>query len=253
MRAVLTYHSIDETGSTISVTPSQFRRHVQWLASSKVSVRSLPNLVGSCVNPSVDGSDATDAVALTFDDGFMNFADHAMPLLRDHGMSATVFVVSDHVGRDNRWSGSEHARVPILPLMDWDALGEISEAGVEIGAHTRTHPHLPAVSDAQLEDEMLGSAEVIGGRLGRRPVSFAYPFGASDERVVSHARQAFSITCSTEFRALRSSEDSARIPRLDAWYFRRAGGLESYGSPAFRLRVALRHQLRQARRHITPD
>ena len=56
MRAILTYHSIDESGSPISVAPAAFRRHVEWLASGRVRVVSLEEIVRL--------NDAVDAVAL---------------------------------------------------------------------------------------------------------------------------------------------------------------------------------------------
>ncbi|MEQ1692538.1 MAG: polysaccharide deacetylase family protein [Gemmatimonas sp.] len=248
MRAVLTYHSIDETGSPISIAPDAFRRHVAWLASGAVRVRSLTQLLTGNAREHDDS-----AVALTFDDGIVNFATHAAPLLSEHGLPVTLFVVADHVGRDNRWGGASQPGIPDLPLLDWDALGTLAEAGVEIGAHTRTHPHLSRLSATAVQDEMLSGTEQITSRLGRRPTTFSYPYGDCNASVVSLARQSFQWACTTDFRTLQRQEDSARIPRLDACSFRKAGHLEQWGSPAFHLGIRLRAAARHARRLIRAD
>jgi len=247
MRAVLTYHSLDESGSVISVTPATFRRHVEWLARGTVSVMPVSALAGELTSSETPRS----AVALTFDDGFLNFAEHALPLLRDHAMSATVFVVSDHVGRDNRWGGRATDGIPVLPLLDWDTLGTLSEAGVEIGAHTRTHPHLSRLPETQVEDELFGSAEAIERHTGTRPRVFAYPFGDTNALVERVARRAFAVACTTEFRALRARDDAACTPRLDAWYFREGQSLNGWGSTSFRLQLAMRRGARSARRLVS--
>lgn len=111
MRAILTYHSIDESGSPISVSPSAFRAHVRWLASGAVRVLPLDELVKA--------DDRMDAVAITFDDGFENFATECADLLVEHALPTTVFVVPEHVGRTNEWGGVASPGIPTLPLMSW--------------------------------------------------------------------------------------------------------------------------------------
>ena len=93
MRAILTYHSIDPSGSPISIDQPTFARHVAWLASGAARVVDVGELLTL--------SDQDDAVAITFDDGFANLRDQAWPLLREHDWPATVFVVSDLAGTTN--------------------------------------------------------------------------------------------------------------------------------------------------------
>ncbi len=238
MRAILTWHSIDVTGSPISVEPPAFRRQVEWLASGRVRVVSVAELLRL--------PDATDAVALTFDDGFANFADEALPLLVDHAMPATIFVVSDRVGLDNAWPGSDDG-VPILPLMDWATLTRVAEKGMEIGAHTRSHPHLPALATERVNDELAGCAETVTTRLGRRPVGLAYPYGEADARVMRSSANHFSWACSTAFRTLAGSDDPFALPRLDAWYFRDPRRFAAWGTSRFRACVWARRKARTVR------
>ncbi len=239
MRAILTYHSIDPSGSPVSVDEEAFRAHVRWLASGAVRVVALADLPGLPAEAS--------AAALTFDDAFANFASAAWPVLRAHGLPVTLFVVSGQAGGTNAWQGQEAAGIPTLPLLDWDALARLADEGVTLGAHSRTHPDLRRLDDARLADELDGSAAAIAERTGRRPEAFAYPFGHADERVVRATATRFRLAVTTELRALRGTDSAHRLPRLDAYYLRGAGQLERWGKPAFRRRLALRAVARRVR------
>lgn len=241
MRAILTYHSIDDSGSPISVGRETFRAHVRWLASGAVKVLPLEQVVAG-------GDD--DAVAITFDDGFRNFALEAAAPLREAGLPATVFVVPEHVGGENDWGGQHVPGIPALPLMNWDALGRLVGQGVTLGAHTRRHRDLTQVRGASLEDEVAGCVERMAAEIGVRPNSFAYPYGAVDATAATVVRDVFPIACTTELRALRADDDRILLPRLDMYYFREPGQLESWGSVAFRSRLWLRAQGRRVRRLV---
>jgi peptidoglycan/xylan/chitin deacetylase (PgdA/CDA1 family) len=242
MKAILTYHSIDSSGSPISVDEGTFRAHIAWLAAGQCRVVSLEELLHL--------PDDAAAVSLTFDDGFQNFADIAWPLLREHGLAATVFVVSDHVGRDNAWSSAKPTSVPILPLMNWDTLGQVADQGVTLGSHTRTHPDLRLSSISSLTDEIVGAAARIRAETGRQPKAFAYPYGSFSRAAIAQVGATHSLACTTELRALRAGDDPLQLPRFDAYYFRRTGVLESWGSGAFRRYVWLRASGRFVRRAL---
>lgn len=236
MRAILTWHSLDASGSPISLTPEEFRRQLAWLATGAVRVVSLEQLLGM-------GDDAS-AVALTFDDGFVNFATEAIPLLQQHGLPVTLFVVTGHVGRDNSWRGAGDPGIPVLPLLDWEALGKLRDAGVTLGAHTRTHPRLSRCGPAELQAELGLAAEEMEKRLGERPRGFAYPYGDVDSRVATAAASVYGWACTTEFRALNAPDAPNRLPRLDAWYFRDPARFASWGSVRFRGWLWSRRQAR---------
>ena len=243
MRAILTYHSIDSSGSPISLSEQAFHAHTRFLGSGRVSVVPLADL------PAVP--EDKDAVAITFDDGFLNFTTSGLPALSHMGLPATIFVVSDSVGGTNAWGGREAPGIPTLPLMGWQDLHNAASAGFEIGAHTRHHADLTTLPPAQLEDEIAGCVERIFAELGQRPRRFAYPYGAVNETVAGVAREAFEQSVTTELRPVERDDDRALLPRLDAWYFRDAGQLEDWGSPAFRRRVWLRAQGRRVKALMT--
>jgi peptidoglycan/xylan/chitin deacetylase (PgdA/CDA1 family) len=239
MRAILTYHSLDTTGSPISVSPEVFRAHCEFLASGRVPVVPLETLV--------ENPPAGDAIALTFDDGFVNFETHAAPLLEQHALPATLFVVSDHVGGHNDWGGRPAGNVPHLPLLSWPALAALQNRGVKIGAHSRRHRPLAQLQADVLADEVQGSVLHIESALGRRPAAFAYPFGDVSPRAAAAVRAVCPLACTTALRALGSSEDPVLLPRVDMYYFRERGQLEAWGTAAFRSRLWLRGQGRRLR------
>jgi len=241
MHAILTYHSIDASGSPISVDPGAFQRHAKWLAAGPVRVMGVDELLAA--DPGVD------AVALTFDDGFVNFASVAWPLLRDQGLPATLCVVTDRAGTDNRWDGPE-AGIPTLPLLDWGSIGHLAEDGVTIASHTRSHRRLPDIESASLEDELCGSAERIEAELGTRPRGLAYPYGAVDDRTAAAAERTYDWACTTELRPLSPDEPPCLLPRLDMYYFRERGRLEQWGSGLFRKRIWLRANARRLRQKL---
>lgn len=240
MRAILTYHSIDASGSPVSCHPDVFERHVRWMSSGCVQVTAIEDLIAL---PPV-----ADALAIAFDDGFANFKDLAAPRLLAHGLPSTVFVVADQAGRTNAWRGRPERGIPHLPLLDWAALASLREQGVMLGSHSRTHPDLTRLGRRALEDEIAGSAEIMQRETGCRPSLFAYPYGRVERTAAGLVASVYRYGCTTEFRMLDAAMQRARIPRLDAYYFDRPGLLESWGTPAFEAFVRTRRRLRRLRR-----
>ncbi len=239
MRAILTYHSIDPSGSAISVHPDTFAQHVRWLTSGRVTVTTIDDLVGLPAT--------VDAVAITFDDGFVNFREVAAPRLLAAGLPVTLFVVGDRVGTTNAWDGCPDRGIPHLPLLDWPALARLQEMGVVLGAHSRSHTDLTRLNQTAVEDEVHGSRDVIERETGRRPSAFAYPYGRLNDTVAGIVADAFSYACTTEFRTLDDVAASIRLPRLDMYYLKRKRRLESWGSAEFRRFVRIRRQVRRLR------
>ncbi len=240
MRAILTYHSLDSSGSPVSVDPAVWREQAAWLATGPVPVVPLEGLA-------VRSSDV-DAIALTFDDGFANFATEALPVLKEYDLPATVFVPSDHVGRTNAWGGRGGRGIPELPLMDWPDLGRAVEAGITIGSHSRTHPRLTALASDALADEVGASTELLFRELGRRPTTFAYPYGVYNDAVVSVVGGKFQWACTTELAGLTNETPPLLLPRIDVFYFRRRGQLQTWGTGWFSRRLWSRRQARRVRR-----
>lgn len=243
MRAILTWHSIDESGSVISTQRDSFERQLDALARPNVRVVPLSSL------PSLD--DSENAAALTFDDGFANFADVAVPLLKARAFPATVFVIPDRVGTANAWDkGKSSLGIPSLPLMTWDQVKAAKRDGFDIGGHGLTHRSLAALGRDELLGEVRGCVDAVEKFCGARPTCFAFPYGAHDAQSVDVVSQFFPLACTTEMGVMTGKSSVHALPRLDMFYFRDGNMLESWGSASFRAFVALRSAARTIRSHV---
>jgi len=134
-------------------------------------------------------------VAVTFDDAYRSTYELAWPALRELGVPATVYAPVDFVGASDpmSWPGIDDAaagpHAAELRCMTWEQLGELHEAGWEIGSHTCSHPRLTECDGARLERELVASREAIAARIGACR-TIAYPFGDVDGRGMSAARRA---------------------------------------------------------------
>jgi peptidoglycan/xylan/chitin deacetylase (PgdA/CDA1 family) len=205
---VLTYHSIDDTGSVISVRPALFREHIKRLLDADIRIVPLERI-------RVENG----AVALTFDDACSSFYERALPVLTEHGIPATVFVVSGYCGLDNGWPTQPHG-VPRLPLMNWAQIREAAAYGISIGAHTVTHPFLTRLSAQEAEREMREVKANIEDRTGLACDAFAYPYGDQNAVIRHMAAQYYSIACTTDLGFISPSSDPMALPRLDMYYLR---------------------------------
>ena len=183
MKAILTYHSIDDSGSPVSVGERAWHAHHQWLLSGRVLALTLDEIAS---HP----ADGADAVAVTFDDGCANTRT-ALQDLRSDGIPVTVFVVTGHVGGSNAWGGRPQAGIPTLPLLGWRELEDLVSRGTAMGCHTQRHRRLIGLSEAEVDEELRGGADDLEGHFGVRAADIAYPYGAVDDTVAARAARHF--------------------------------------------------------------
>jgi len=180
---ILMYHRIAASGGSGSdryrVDPGRFAEQLGYLRDS--GFRTVSFAEWRCAKDAWQPLPGR-CVALTFDDGFHDFAAHAWPLLRRFGFGATLFVVSDFAGRQNAWDAH---RGDTSPLLSWDELRVLHAEGLEIGSHSASHPFLTALSPADVVREATASRTAIQRQIGARVTAFAYPHGAED-RAVQH-------------------------------------------------------------------
>lgn len=156
---------------------------------------------------------------VTFDDAFAS-VQNALPTLHRLRIPATIFVCTDLAETGAPLAISELDRVDQrdeLRTFDWDELRElVVDELIEIGSHTKTHAHLPKLSDAELRAELVESKQAIEDHLGRPARYLAYPFGEEGERV---RRAAESAGYAAAFAAPGSSlnTDLFRLPRTGLW------------------------------------
>jgi peptidoglycan/xylan/chitin deacetylase (PgdA/CDA1 family) len=211
----LGYHSVTEDGPPyLSLRPATFERQLDLLLGAGFrsgSRATLERIFAGCCPP---GRHAF----LTFDDGFLDTATTALPLMSARGLTGMAFVLPGHLddGAALDWpavAGEAARRPALMRSMDWSALGSLVEAGWEIGSHTMSHPRLPDLSDEALAQELLDSRRAIEARLGRCE-ALAYPFGAWDERVAAAAAAAgYSLAFTLPFGG-QATATAMSIPRV---------------------------------------
>ncbi|MGW7131145.1 polysaccharide deacetylase family protein [Streptomyces bobili] len=190
---VAMYHSVGDCSDDpyrITVTPERLDRQLAWLAGQGLRGVSLAELLAARAR-----GEGRDLAGLTFDDGYADFLTAALPVLRRHGCTATLFVLPGRLGGDNAWDPLG----PRRPLLPADGIREAAAEGIEIGSHGLTHLDLTKADDATLKAETAGSRAALADLLGTEVAGFCYPYGTVDRRAVDAVRDAgYAYACAID-------------------------------------------------------
>jgi peptidoglycan/xylan/chitin deacetylase (PgdA/CDA1 family) len=208
--AFLTYHSIAERGPAfLTVPPELFERQLAllkrrgWAAGTTAGLDEL----------AAGHRPAKPLAFLTFDDGYVDNHDTALPLLRQYGFTAIVFVLPPllDTGGPLQWpevADDQRAHPDVMRSMTWAQVEEMVEAGTEIGAHTMTHPRLSTLHGEELRQELADSRARVAERLGRCDM-LAFPFGDHSPEVIQAAADA-----GYRYAFAQASQSQAKVSRL---------------------------------------
>jgi len=209
---ILMYHSItrERPITRFEIEVDRFREQVRWLQRNAWQAKALHEVLG--------GGDAIAerAVVLTFDDGYADNYTNALPVLLEHGFTATVFLVTGHMGGTNEW---EADTMPAKALLTWAQVAEMADAGIEFGSHTCSHLDLRHAGVDEIERELLQSRQQICARLSTEVQSFAYPYGYTHERAPELLRCAgyrYGLLAGTYGSNARNTDPYA-LHRIPAW------------------------------------
>jgi len=165
----------------------------------------------SAAMPYLRGEKQGRVAVITFDDGYVDTLEQALPILQKNGFSATCYVISQRTGQYNDWdAASLNVRKSLMndaQVQAWHA------AGMEVGAHSRTHLRLTGCTDAELQDEIAGSKADLEALIEEPVTQFCYPYGDLDERVVAATRQAGYDAATTVQRGRARSGDDVMLLR----------------------------------------
>lgn len=162
---VLLYHSVcarsQTTGDRWQVTAADFAADMEAVAESgrtPITASAYASwLYGDQPRPE-------RPILITFDDGFADYADVALPILERYNLVATLFVTTGRLG----WPG----------MLSAQAVLDLSKTSTEIGAHSVSHRHLDILRGAQVRHEITACRDVLEDLTGAQVNSFAYPHGS---------------------------------------------------------------------------
>jgi peptidoglycan/xylan/chitin deacetylase (PgdA/CDA1 family) len=170
---ILMYHGVadvDEDPNKLCVTPSRFAEQMRWLKRHGLRGVGIGTLIDAMRADRQRG-----LVGITFDDGYVNVFEAAVPELLRHGFTATMFILSGRLGGSNEWDEG-----PVWRLMSADQIRELAVLGMEVGSHGATHQRLVGIGTDQLAAEVSASRAAIRDVVGAPVRGFAYPYGFVD-------------------------------------------------------------------------
>lgn len=187
----------------------RFARQMAYLKIMKYRVLTMGEVV-QCVQGKRDIPHK--AVALTFDDAYENFYEYAFPVLEKYSFPATVYAISNFLGKPASWLALDNHLTP--PLMSGERLRHIQKRGMEIGSHSATHIRLAEQSPERVQEELIHSKKTLEDVLGTPVKHFCYPYGSHDIRIVKAVAAAGYVSATTCERASATSEDDLlALPR----------------------------------------
>jgi len=234
MKAILTFHSIDDRGTVLSFPPATFARMIEEILEGGVKICSLDQLL--C--PETD-----NALTITFDDGMRSVYENALPILKDANVPSHLYLTTGVVGRTNNWP-TQPRGAPAFDMMDWQELEACVDAGMKIESHTVSHPNLCRLDRQQIEEECETADLSIEKQFGRRPQHFAYPYGIYDARVAEIVGQKYQTCVTTALLPIGKKLKAAELPRLDSYYLQKRRDYRHFFSPTASGYLRLRHGLR---------
>jgi peptidoglycan/xylan/chitin deacetylase (PgdA/CDA1 family) len=204
---ILMYHyiSVPPWGSDryrldLSVTPENFDRQMAWLAENGYITITLQDLLYHLTRgwPLPEKT-----VVLTFDDGYQDAYESAFPILQKYGFVGTFFIITDRI----TYGDPNYAT--------WEQVIEMHQAGMDIQSHTRTHPDLRGLTEAQLLWQIRGSKEAIEARMDQEVRFFCYPSGKYDANAIQALQQyGYWAAVTTEYGATHTNNDLFTLKRI---------------------------------------
>jgi peptidoglycan/xylan/chitin deacetylase (PgdA/CDA1 family) len=205
------YHSVDDDSSGACVRPKRFDEQMAYLRRSGYNCIDLDTLYHHMTQRA---SLPARPLVITFDDGYRDNVEKALPILKKYDMRATIFLTTDHIGFDNRWVATEG--IPLRPLLAWDEVrSAAAECILSFQAHTCSHPRLTQIPREQVRQEMTRSKHIIEERLGKPCRHIAYPYGDFNDEVRDVAQESgFRTACSTRWGHNRQGGDLFSLYRI---------------------------------------
>ena len=211
---ILMYHQVDEpppSGTPMRgmvVSPASFARQMKLLKLLGYRGLALRELM-----PYLRGEQTGKVVGITFDDGYRNNLENALPVLKSNGFTGTCYAVSRALGGTNSWDSA--LGVPPKQLMGREEFRAWLDGGMEVGAHSRDHIDLLRCPTDAARDQIAGCRYDLENALGTEVRHFCYPYGRYKAEHEQLAEAAGYHTATTVQRGRARAGDSLfALPRV---------------------------------------
>jgi peptidoglycan/xylan/chitin deacetylase (PgdA/CDA1 family) len=213
--SILMYHQVGHFSNVTRLRANycqveDFERHMAFLRACCYQVVSLTDAVRALKGEIDPGS---HSVAVTFDDGYVNFAEQALPVLEKYQIPATVYAVAGMAGGQSDWLYDDN--LTPAPLMNVEQMRTVQKSGlVTIGSHAISHPRLTRIPADVMADEVVRSRRILENALQTPVEHICYPYGDHNVDVIDVARAAGYISGTTIVKGLATPQhDPLALPR----------------------------------------
>ena len=249
MTLIVTYHAVEHGPEPLCIDPALFAEHGAVIAESGAETLTVREVAAR-----LRAGDLPErAVAVTFDDGCASVVEEAAPTLAVHGVRATVYCVSGHVGGANDWP-TQASWAPRLALASAGALSGLARVGWEIGSHGVAHRPLGQLDDAAARDEVVASRARLEELTAAEVTTYAWPYGSPPSAPgAALIRETYGAACGGGPAVVRSSSDPYALERVDAHYLRDPERLRRAIEGALDRQIATRALAARVRRLVRAD
>ncbi|TDR05923.1 polysaccharide deacetylase family protein [Marinomonas communis] len=207
---ILQYHHVDaSTPRSTSVSPEEFKQHMDYLKEAGYQVLDLATALQSIRS---DQPLPDKAVAITFDDAYLNIYENGFPILKEHGFPFTVFINTGPIERGHR------------SFLTWSQMEEMQKSGGVFANHTVSHPYMLRLEEGEtvdqweqrIQQEVSDVESLLSSKLGSTPKMIAYPYGESNEVVRNLIRDQDMVGFGQQSGVVSKDSDFANLPRFPA-------------------------------------
>lgn len=204
--SILMYHSFGDNPASFTVSAGAFRKQLSYLKEKKYNVIFLSELV----NRLRSGTSVAGSVVITIDDGYLDTHTIALPILREFGFPATVFIIPGMLG-----SQMKNSEGVMLPLLSQTLVNEMSASGIiEFSPHSMSHQILPTISFENAVTEIEDARRAVSLLAAGAPHNFAFPKGKYNAQLLSYLKEhGFSGVLSVHPGLVRQDSDVMLLPR----------------------------------------
>jgi peptidoglycan/xylan/chitin deacetylase (PgdA/CDA1 family) len=226
---VLMYHRIaDVPGDRNSLSPAKFREQMEYLTANGFTTVTMQMVYEFYAHGKTLPK---KPILLTFDDGYVDNFNIALPILKEKNMTAVVFPIANWIGKENKW---ENFNKKLTTTMDWEQLKAWQASGMEVASHTVNHPFLDQCTTENLAIELTESKSILEKNLYDSVDFLCYPYGSFNAETKVAALKA-------GYKAAFAIFDHVPLWQIDLFALPRIPIPARQSLPEFKLKVSSIH------------